>query len=223
MFAVLPALLGAGAGCAEQEVLGPGASEAADGGAGGDGDVDTDTDVDSDADTDSDSDTDTDADTDTDFDTEAGPPSFGSESAFDDVHDMADLINSERVDYEPNSRYWGIPFSDDHFHTNYTWPIVMEWDEAAAAIAQNAADAIADGELPAWLISVEGGTIYVSTPCAAPYFVHASEGTMSSNNPFIRMAAVFQDFGGDGPVLDGVGIGAADMGDGDTAWVLVYY
>jgi hypothetical protein len=187
-----------------------------------DSDSDSDSDGDSDSDSDGDTDGDSDSDSDSDSDTEAGEPSFGSNSAFDDVHDMADWINSQRQGYEPHDRYWGIPFSNDHFHANFTWPIVMTWDDAAAGIAQNAADDIADGTMPTGLISVEGGIIYVSSPCTAPYTVHTSEDTMSSVNPFMRMAAYYHDFGGEGPVLDKIGIGASDMGDGDTAWVLVF-
>ena len=52
--------------------------------------------------------------------------------------------------------------------------------------------------------------------------VHTSEATMSSVNPFMRMAAYYHDFGGSGPVLDKIGVGASDMGDGSTAWVLVF-
>jgi hypothetical protein len=193
-----------------------------DGSTDSDSDSDSDADSDSDGDTDSDADTDGDSDADTDDDTEAGPPSFGESSAFDNVEDMADWINEQRQGYEPHDRYWGIPFSNDHFHGNFTWPIVMTWDDAAAAIAQNAADDIADGTMPSGLISVESGIIYVSAPCTAPYMVHTSEDTMSSVNPFMRMAAYYHDFGGEGPVLDKIGVGASDMGDGNTAWVLVF-
>jgi hypothetical protein len=153
---------------------------------------------------------------------EPGEPSFGSDSAFDDVHDMADWVNSQREGYEPHDRYWGIPFSDDHFHSNVTWPIVMTWDDTAAAIAQNAADDIARGSMPPELLSVEGGIIHITTPLSRPHMVHTSEGTMSSVNPFMRMAAYYHDFGGEGPVLTTIGIGASDMGDGSTAWVLVF-
>ena len=97
----------------------------------------------------------------------------------------------------------------------------MTWDDTAAAIAQNEADSIASGNSPS-LTSVEGGIIYISSPCTAPHMVHTSEATMSSVNPFMRMAAYYHDFGGEGPVLDKIGIGASDNGDGSTSWVLVF-
>jgi len=151
----------------------------------------------------------------------AGDPSYGSNSAFDDVHDMADIINEGRLSYETHDRYWGIPFSDDHFHSDVTWPLVMTWDDNAAAIAQNEADAIAGGATPSG-INVENGIIWISSPCTAPFMVHTDEATMSAINPFMRMAVLYHDFGGNGPVLDKIGIGASDVGNGDTAWVLVF-
>jgi hypothetical protein len=157
---------------------------------------------------------------DDDTEVESGPPSYGSGTTID-IHDMFDWINSQRVGYEPHDRYWGIPFSDDHFHQSVTWPITMTWDETAAAVAQNEADSIAAGGPPS-LISVENGIIYVSTPCTAPYMVHTVEETMTSVNPFMRMAAYYHDFGGQGPVLDKLGVGASDNGDGTTSWVLAF-
>ena len=187
-----------------------------------DSDSDSDVDGDTDSDTDSDGDTDADGDTDTDSDLDPGEPSFGSDATITDVHDMADIINQLRQDYSAHERYWGVPFGTGEFHTDVTWPLVMTWNDTAAAIAQIEADAVAGGASPSGVDVVDSGYFWVDGVNESPYMVTTDEHHMSTNNTFGRMSIDYHDFGGHGPVLTEIGVGASDGGDGSTVWVLVF-
>jgi hypothetical protein len=187
-----------------------------------DGDADSDSDGDADSDSDSDSDAEGDADTDTFSDLDPGEPSFGEDATITDVLEMAAIINQLRDDYSSHERFWGIPMGTGEFHTNYTWPIYMSWNEDAAALAQIEADAVAGGAEPSGTDVVGAGYFWVDGVNSSPYMVTTDEYYMSTNNTFARMSIDYHDFGGNGPVLTQMGLGAAAEDDGGTVWVLVF-
>lgn len=154
-----------------------------------------------------------------------GPPSFGSDSDLSSVTAMLEWMNEQRRGYEPHDRYRGLPdFSGrglGEYHTTVTWPIEMEWDECAAAIAQIEADAVASSSTPTgW--EVECGGLWIEGVSTEQYMLTSKEGFMHAVNPFMRQAAYYHDPGGEGPVLTKLGAGAADAGDGTTWWVVVW-
>ncbi|HFE47025.1 MAG TPA: hypothetical protein ENJ18_16330 [Nannocystis exedens] len=160
----------------------------------------------------------------------AQDPSFGN-SVLDDVSDMFDYVNGERQDYQPHDRYRGFPLAGG-YHQTVTWPIVLEWSDSAAAIAQAQAQAVAQGAAPKGMPTFANpGTepVYVEGVDTTMYMVEGVERpdqflteicTLCNSNPAMRMSVFYQDPGGQGPVLTKLGIGAADMGNGDTWWVL---
>ncbi len=157
--------------------------------------------------------------------------SFGSGSAFDAVADMLDYQNELRQSYEPHERWRGFPFADGEYHTNVTWPMSMAWSAEAAALAQAEADAVAGGaapqgdetmanpgQEPLHISGLNTDAYMVSGPEVAGVF--DTEGcSVCNTNPMMRMGVIYHDPGGEGPVLQSMGIGAADLGNGDTWWV----
>jgi hypothetical protein len=151
----------------------------------------------------------------------AGEPSFGSDATITDVHEMAGIVNDFRESYSTHDRYWGIPFGTGDFHTDVTWPLVMTWNDDAAAIAQAEADAVAGGSTPTGTDVVSSGYFWVDGVNSSPYMVTTDEHHMSTANTFGRMSIFYHDFGGRGPVLTQMGLGASAESDGSTVWVLV--
>ena len=150
-----------------------------------------------------------------------GEPSYGSDATITDVHEMADIVNDFRESYSTHDRYWGITFGTGDFHTDVTWPLVMTWSDEAAAIAQVEADAVAGGATPTGVDVVSGGYFWVDGVNSSPYMVTTDEHHMSTANTFGRMSIFYHDFGGRGPVLTQMGLGASAETDGSTVWVLV--
>jgi hypothetical protein len=151
----------------------------------------------------------------------AGEPSFGSDATITDVHEMADIINGFRESYSTHDRFWGVPFGEGDFHTTVTWPLVMTWSDEAAAIAQVEADGVAAGATPSGHDVVDAGYFWVDGVNSSPYMVTTDEHHMSTANTFGRMSIFYHDFGGRGPVLTRMGLGASAESDGGTVWVLV--
>jgi hypothetical protein len=98
----------------------------------------------------------------------------------------------------------------------------MNWNETAAAIAQIEADAVAGGAAPSGVDVVGAGYFWVDGVNQSPYMVTTDEYHMSTNNTFARMSIDYHDFGGNGPVLTEIGLGASAEDDGGTVWVLVF-
>lgn len=159
--------------------------------------------------------------------------SFGSGSAFDDVMQMFEYLNEQREGYLPHSRWRGLPWTGSQ-HEMVTWPVVFSWDDALAAEAQLEADSLAAGTNPEGSPATDGLTppLYVRGVDTAHYVVlgpeHPDSWGMSNQSSLgrehgsARMALYYHDPGGAGPVLERVGIGASDAGDGSTWWVLVF-
>ena len=162
----------------------------------------------------------------------SGGATFGSGSFFSSVDEFFDYVNEKRQSYAPHDRWAGFPFAGGYYHDNVTWPYVMQWSDAAAIAAQAEADAVAGGAAPS---GQETGAnpgqlpIYIDGLNTADYQVGGKERpgsfptetcTLCNSNGFMRMGVFYHDPGGDGPVLTSLGIGAADMGNGDTWWVM---
>jgi len=162
-----------------------------------------------------------------------GGPSFGSGSAFDDVTQMFAYINEQREGYLSHERWRGMPWTGSG-HSTMTWPTTFVWDDALATQAQAEADAIAAGAAFTGSPATDGVTpaIYVSGVDSSHYSVAGlelsqswgveSQSSLSHHHGSARMAIYYHDPGGEGPVLTRLGIGAADAGAGDTAWVFVW-
>lgn len=160
-------------------------------------------------------------------------PSFGSGSAFDDVMQMFEYLNEQRQGYLPHDRWRGLPWTGSQ-HQVETWPVMFTWDDDLADTAQLEADALAAGAAPDGEPATDGLTppLYVRGVDTAHYVVLGPEepnswgmSNMSSlgrEHGSARMALYYHDPGGEGPVLQRVGIGASDAGDGSTWWVLVF-
>jgi len=190
-------------------------------------------DFDSGSDGDSDSDSDGNGDSDSDTDAEPGEPSFGTGSYFDSAEDMLDYVNERRQSYSTHERYKGLPFAGGGYHTNVTWPMLMEGNDSVAADAQGEADAVAGGASPRgfetesnpganhlFMDGVNTGR-YMVTGMESGGVFSTEQCTMCNSNPFARMAVFYHDPGGDGPVLTSVGVGASAVG-ADTWWVLIF-
>jgi hypothetical protein len=108
----------------------------------------------------------------------------------------------------------------------------MKWSDKAAKAAQIEADAVAGGASPSGKKTFANPgqlPIYINGINTASYMVGGKERpgtftttacTLCNSNPFMRMGVFYHDPGGAGPVLKSLGIGAADMGGGDTWWVM---
>ena len=192
-------------------------------------------DEDDDDDGSSDTDSDGDSDTDTDSDGTPGEPSFGSGSSFGSVEEMLDYLNEQRQAYDFHDRYKGFPFGGGQYHQSYTWPLTFDWDDGVAAAAQTEADAVAGSGTPSGQETVASGpggeTLFLDGLNSPHYMVSAKERAgafdtqecaLCNANPIMRMAVYYHDPGWDGPVLDTIGIGAADAGGGDTWWVMIF-
>jgi len=97
----------------------------------------------------------------------------------------------------------------------------MTWSDSAAAIAQAEADAVAGGSAPTGTNVASSDYFWVDGVNSSPYMVTTDEHYMSTANTFARMSIYYHDFGGRGPVLTQMGLGASAGTDGSTVWVLV--
>jgi len=161
-----------------------------------------------------------------------GGATFGSGSNFTSVTDFFDYVNGQRDNYAPHDRWAGFPFTTGYYHTNVTWPLAMTWSDTAAAAAQAEADAVAGGASPSGEETFANPgqlPIYIAGLNTGDYMVGGRERpgsfttetcTLCNANGFMRMGVFYHDPGGDGPVLTRLGIGASDMGNGDTWWVM---
>jgi hypothetical protein len=200
-----------------------------------DADGDSDGDSDGDTDTDSDSDSDSDVDTDADGDSDTDGPSFGSGSYFSSVEGFFDYLNDGRINYQSHSRWQGFPFDlvNGYDHYNMTWPLTFSWSDSLAAVAQAEADDVADGGTPSGEptpAEIFADPIYIAGVNSSHYVVsgrelsgnfESSNCTLCTSHGMMRHAFYYQDPDGFGPVLTEIGVGAADMGGGDTWWTIV--
>ena len=151
------------------------------------------------------------------------------------MDDFFDYLNDGRENYEVHSRWQGFPFdmADGYDHNNMTWPLTFTWSASLAAVAQTEADDVASGGTPsgdATPAEMFADSIYVAGVNTSHYMVSGRElagnfgtsnCTLCTSHGVMRMAFYYQDPDSLGPVLTQVGVGASDMGDGNTWWTIV--
>ncbi|MBX7081592.1 MAG: hypothetical protein K1X88_20490 [Nannocystaceae bacterium] len=146
-----------------------------------------------------------------------------------------------------HDRYKGLPWQGE-YHQNFTFAVQFAWDDGLAAQAQAEAEAIAAGGSPtgtqsngsnglpfcpakplwidglntaSWKITLgERAEDWMPPPehpdsCPPPF-------ALSVDNQHARMGLHYHDFGGDGPAIGRVGIGAAADADCQVWWVLQF-
>ena len=176
---------------------------------------------------------------------------IGECSNFTSVMQFHTYLNTERNQYGsgfmPHDRWKGYPWEGE-YHQDFTFSIPFAWDDGLAAQAQAEADALAAGGSPSghqqngsnglpfcpaapfwidgintasWKISfAEHETDWMPPPahpdsCPAPFAI-------SADNQHARMGLFYHDFGGDGPAINKVGVGAAVGADCEVWWVLQF-
>jgi hypothetical protein len=173
-------------------------------------------------------------------------PTIGSGSNFTTVAGFMDYVNEQRRNYGGeggygrHDRYKGIPWTGT-YHTVTTFPNAFPWDDGLAARAQEEAcrlaaggavsgtrvDGASPGQKPFWIYGINTADWMIS--CKedpgdwepVPFGGDMAFGLHHSNGSS-RLGLHYHDFGGDGPVINLVGAGAADAGGGSTWWVLQF-
>lgn len=147
-----------------------------------------------------------------------------------------------------HDRYKGLPWQGEG-HQNFTFSAQFAWDDGLAATAQAEAEAIASGAAspsggqsngsnglpfcpakPFWIDGLNTSNWKISfaelaedwmppadhpDSCPAPF-------ALSADNQHARMGLLYHDFGGDGPAIHSVGVGAAIGDDCQVWWVLQF-
>jgi hypothetical protein len=135
--------------------------------------------------------------------------------------------------YGYHTRYKGMPWEGED-HSNNTFPWHFTWDDDLACQAQIEAERIAAGGSPEGQ-RADHQSYYVD----APFFVHDLNGPdwrlsarelrnddafpLAQGNGSARMGLFYHDFGGDGPVINRVGVGAAIVGDCTEIWWVLQF
>lgn len=151
-------------------------------------------------------------------------------------------VNAERQSYAEHQRWKGLPWVGEG-HTNVTFPLTFTWDEALAAQAQTEAEALVVSASPAGMMETGGNGLCTSDPMwfdglntanwrlslfeNANSFIKPSEScpepfALIPQNPDARMGLFYHDFGGDGPAISRLGVGAAFDADCEVWWVLQF-
>ncbi len=146
-----------------------------------------------------------------------------------------------------HSRWKGYPWEGEG-HESFTFAVQFAWDDALAAQAQAEADALASGAAPQG--HVQNGSNGLPFCAAAPFWIdgintaswkislaeHPTDWmppaahpdscpapfALSADNQHARMGLHYHDFGGDGPSIQTVGVGAAVGADCEVWWVLQF-
>jgi hypothetical protein len=172
-------------------------------------------------------------------------PDISECSHWADVQAFFAELNTRRGQYgaEPpygwHDRYKGIPWQGDG-HNNVTFPVRFTWDDELAARALEEAQRLADGGQPAGarVAGQNGGSrdFWVDGLNTADWRItHAElpadwEGTYDNARPAAlhvsngsaRMGFFYHDFGGDGPAINRMGIGAAMTPSCQVWWVMQF-
>ncbi|MHC4662071.1 MAG: hypothetical protein ACYS8W_10320 [Planctomycetota bacterium] len=172
--------------------------------------------------------------------TSTSEPTFGSGSYFTSVDELLDHVNTQRLNYGGagahlrHDRWKGIPWEGEQ-HNNTTFPDAFTSDDALADRAQFEAERLAGGGSPQGVQvpyqNGGGGPFWINAINTADWMITAKEEPGSFENssfPLVpangsaRMGLFYHDFGGDGPAINLVGVGACDAGGGATWWVLQF-
>jgi hypothetical protein len=178
-------------------------------------------------------------------------------SNFTDVQQFFTYVNNERSKYAgqqggfPHSRWKGLPWQGD-YHEQFTFSSTFTWDDGLAAQAQAEAEALAAGGSPSgnqqngsnglpicpmspfwidglntasWKLSL--GESEADWNSDLPDSCPPSTFALSPDNQHARMGLHYHDFGGEGPAIHRLGVGAAiepAIGGGECKvwWVLQF-
>jgi hypothetical protein len=170
----------------------------------------------------------------------ANPVDTSSCSAFAHPGELLDEINSIRDGYVNSGptlcheRYKGIPWQGEN--AIMTWPSYFTWDDCLAAQAQAAAEAIVAGQA-----THTGTRVAGQNGCCVDFYMDnlfesdfrisfderpgeygSGQWALYQGNGSARMGIHYADFGGDGPVIQMLGIGAAMDANCRVTWVLQF-
>jgi hypothetical protein len=165
------------------------------------------------------------------------PSDLDQFSNFKNARDLFELLNDLRGQYgaEPpygwHDRYKGIPWEGEG-HNHVTFPVRFNWDHDLACRAQVEAERLADGGSPMGTM-VDGqngccGDFYVDGLDTTDWRLSwhendpAQQWAMTNHNGSARMGFFYHDFGGDGPAINSMGIGAAVRSDNTVWWVIQF-
>jgi hypothetical protein len=137
--------------------------------------------------------------------------------------------------YGYHTRWKGMPWEGED-HSNNTFPWHFTWDDDLACQAQQEAERIAAGGSPEGQ-RADHQSYYVDPP--RPFFVHGLNTEnwrlsakelrndewfpLDQGNGSARMGLFYHDFGGDGPAINRVGVGAAIVGDCTEIWWVLQF
>jgi len=183
-------------------------------------------------------------------DTGGGVPpdgDIGDCSGFVSIEQFFTFMNNERATYGgemgalPHSRYKGLPWQGEG-HETWTFSTRFSWSDSLAEEAQEEAEALASGNASPRGSSIgdgngfcDGSPFWIADINTADWTITASEspGDLEKPNdscppPFpllpdngsARQGLFYHDFGGDGPAINKMGIGAAIGEDCEVWWVL---
>lgn len=150
------------------------------------------------------------------------------------VNDVRDMYGG-KPPYGYHTRYKGMPWEGED-HSNMTFPWHFTWDDDLACQAQQEAERIAAGGSPEGQ-RADHQSYYVDPP--RPFFVHGLNAAdwrltakelrndewfpLDQGNGSARMGLFYHDFGGDGPAINRVGVGAAIVGDCTEIWWVLQF
>ena len=163
-------------------------------------------------------------------------PMVGSASRFDSVVEFLSYLKQGRTGFDDHLRYKGLAWEGET-HTEATFPIWFTHSRRLQAVAQTEAERLAaGGDFRGERIRGEGsGTggqylpFWVEGINTAHWMISFREGDYTENdwhdfplnwgNIPAKFAFHYHDFGGDGPVIRMMGVGATARGT-DTYWVM---
>jgi hypothetical protein len=167
----------------------------------------------------------------------------GGGTGFTSPKDMFDWVNSTRQQYSNHIPYDGYPFQGQNADL-MTWSLILAWDDGLAAEAQAEADKVAGGAMPEgeyypfqneagegfWVTGLETNRYKVTamSDAATPPGTDVWGNEKPPNkwhdtaNGFYRMAVAYQTGTGEFNQKSKLGVGAAEGGNQQTWWVLLF-
>jgi hypothetical protein len=163
-------------------------------------------------------------------------PRVGSASRFDSVVEFLAYLKQGRSGFDDHIRYKGMAWEGE-MHSDATFPIWFTHSSRLQAIAQTEAQRLVEGgDFRGAQVRGEGSSIggqylpfWVEGINTAHWMISFREGDYTRNdwhdfplnwgNIPAKFAFHYHDFGGDGPVIRMLGVGAAALGK-DTFWVM---
>jgi hypothetical protein len=168
----------------------------------------------------------------------AGGPALAACSHFASLEEAHAFVNQERAGYEAHGRYRGIPWQGED-HEMRTFALTFSWSPDLAAAADAEARRLASGGEPAGVFvpgqNGENRDLWVDGLGTSSWRISTSElpgdwdviglfghekASLHPSNGSARMALYYHDFGGQGPAITRVGLGASATPSCEVFWVL---